>query len=160
MYMELGLLDDADRLSREAIRLAPRSADAWHLRGLVALARGQAEAALADFHRGLAVTPDDRDLLRDTAETYRRMNQPQRTLATLAILGETYGPQQTPADLLVLEAQAQESLGRISDAVESYRQAIAAGDASAETARRLAALETHGAGGAAVATTPDVGVRR
>lgn len=160
MYMELGLLDDADRLSRDAIRLAPRSADAWHLRGQVCLARGQAEAALADFHRGLAITPDDRDLLRDTAETYRRLNQPQRTLATLAVLGETYGPQQTPADVLVMEARAQESLGRITDAAASYRQAIAAGDDSAETAGRLAALESDAAGRAVVATDPDEKVRR
>ncbi len=160
MYMELGLLDDADRLSRDAVRLAPRSADAWHLRGQVCLARGQAESALADFHRGLAITPDDRDLLRDTAETYRRLNQPQRTLATLAVLGETYGPQQTPADVLVMEARAQESLGRITDAVASYREAIAAGDDSAETAGRLAALESDADDRAVVATDPDETVRR
>ncbi len=43
MYMELGLLDDADRLSREAVRAAPRSDKAWRLHGQVALARGRSE---------------------------------------------------------------------------------------------------------------------
>ena len=62
------------------------------------------------------------------------------TLATLAILGETYPPNQTPAHLLALEGMAQESLGRSHDACESYRQAIARGDASPEIAQRLAAL--------------------
>jgi cytochrome c-type biogenesis protein CcmH/NrfG len=38
---------------------APGSAAAWHLPGQVALARGRAEEALADFHRGLAIDPDD-----------------------------------------------------------------------------------------------------
>jgi tetratricopeptide (TPR) repeat protein len=140
MYMELGLLQDADRLSLEAIRMAPRSADAWHLRGQVAMARGQAEQALGDFHRGLALAPEDRRLLLDTAEAYRRLDRPQRALATLAILGEQYGPSQTPADVLVLEGMAQESLGRTADAIESYRRAVAKGDAPAEAATRLAAL--------------------
>ncbi len=155
MYMDLGLLDDADRLSLAAVRLAPRSAEAWHLRGQVSLARGQAESALADFHHGLAFEPDDRGLLRDTAEAYRRLNQPQRTLATLAVLGETYGPNQTPADVLVMEAFAHESLGRPADAIEGYRQAIAAGDDSAETAGRLAALEGKAAGRTAIAARPE-----
>ena len=140
MYMELGLLDDADRLAAAAVSGGPRSAAAWHLRGQVAMARGRDEEALADLHRGLALAPDDRDLLLDTAEVYRRLDRPQRALATLAILGETYPPNQTPAHLLALEGMAQESLGRSHDACESYRQAIARGDASPEIAQRLAAL--------------------
>ncbi len=158
MYMELGLFDDADRLSREAVRLAPRSAAAWHLRGQVAMARGQAEEALGDYHRALALAPDDRDMLLDTAEAYRRLNRPQRALATLAILGEDYGPNQTPAQVLLLEGMAQESLGRTADALDSYRQAAAKGDAPA--AARLASLEQSLAVGAAVAETPAAAVRQ
>lgn len=145
MYLELGLLEDADRLARDAVRLAPRSAEAWHLRGQVALARGQAEQALADLHRGLAIAPEDRHLLLDTADAYRRLDRPQRALATLAILGEQYGPSQTPADVLALEGMAQEALGRTADAVESYRRAVAKGDAPPAAAARLAALEAPAA---------------
>lgn len=141
MHMELGLLEDADRLAREAVRMAPRSAEAWHLRGQVALARGQAEPALADFHRALALAPDDRQVLRDAADAYRRLGRPQRALATLAILSEQYGPHQTPADVLVLEGMAQEALGRRADAIESYRQAVARGDAPPEAQARLLALD-------------------
>jgi tetratricopeptide (TPR) repeat protein len=141
MYLELGLFDEADRLAREAVRLAPRSAGAWHLRGRVALARGQAEPALADFHRALALAPENRDVLLDTAEAYRRLDRPQRALATLAVLGETYGPAETPSEILVLEGLAQEALGRPADAAESYRRAVARGGGSAEAAKRLAALE-------------------
>lgn len=150
MYLEMGLFEDADRLAREAVRVAPRSADAWHLRGQVSLARGQAEPALADFHRALALEPADRGVLIDTADAYRRLDRPQRALATLAVLGETYGPGQTPADVLVLEGLAQEALGRPAEAVDSYRAAVARGGSATEAARRLAALE-GGAGGATAA---------
>ena len=144
MYMELGLLEDADRLARDAVRMAPRSADAWRLQGQVAMARGQAEQALADFHRALALAPEDRETLRDTADAYRRLGRPQRALATLAILGEQYGPSQTPADVLLLEGMAQEALGRTTDALDSYRRAVAKGNAPPEAAARLAALEQGG----------------
>jgi tetratricopeptide (TPR) repeat protein len=141
MYMELGLLDDADRLSREAVRVAPRSDKAWKLHGEVALARGRPEEALADFHRALAIAPDDRDLILDTAEVYRRLGRPQRALATLAILGETYGPNQTPPQVLALEGMAQEALDRPTDAIESYRRAMARGLQSQDVATRLEKLE-------------------
>jgi tetratricopeptide (TPR) repeat protein len=140
MSMELGLLDDADRLSNTAVVEAPRSAEAWHLHGQVALARGRPEDALGDFHRALAQNPEDRAVLLDTAEVYRRLNRPQRALATLAILGETYGPNQIPADVLVLEGLAQEALGRPADALASYRRARERGDASPQTAERIASL--------------------
>ena len=141
MYMELGLLDDADRLSREAVRVAPRSEKAWRLHGQVALARGRPEEALADYHRALAIAPDDRELILDTAEIYRRLGRPQRALATLAILGESYPPNQTPPQVLALEGMAQEALDRPTDAIESYRQAVARGLESQDVATRLAKLE-------------------
>ena len=147
MYMELGLLDDADRLSREAVRVAPRSEKAWRLHGQVALARGRAEEALADFHRALSIAPDDRDLILDTAEVYRRLGRPQRALATLAILGETYAPNQTPSQVLALEGMAHEALDRPTDAIESYRQAVARGLQSQEISTRLAKLEQTSAEG-------------
>jgi len=153
MTMELGLLDDADRLASAALRAAPQSADAWHLQGQVALARGRDEAALADFHHGLAIAPDDRGLLLDTAEVYRRLGRPRRALSTLAALGESYGPQQTPGLVLALEGMALEALGRTDDARDSYQAAIARGGAPADTAERLANLDRAGAGPVAAATS-------
>jgi tetratricopeptide (TPR) repeat protein len=159
MTLELGLLDDADRLAGAALRAGPQSAEAWHLRGQVALARGQDEAALADFHRGLSLVPDDQSLLLDTAEVYRRLGRPQRALATLAALAESYGPQQAPGLVLALEGMAQEALGRVDDATESYRAALARGGAPAETAARLARLEAGpgaaGGEGARIAAAPE-----
>ena len=111
------------------------------LNALRVLARGQPDPALADFHRSLALEPDHRGVLLDTAEAYRRLDRPQRALATLAVLGETYGPNETPASVLVLEGLAQEALGRPADAAESYRRALIGDDPPPEAAARLAALE-------------------
>jgi tetratricopeptide (TPR) repeat protein len=144
MYLDLGLLGEADRLAAQAARLHPQSAEAWHLRGRVALARGQPEPALADFHRAIAIAPGSRSILLDTAEAYRQLDRPQRALATLAMLGETYGPDDMPASVLVLEGLAQEALGRSADAAESYRRALAIGDAPAEASARLAAIVEQG----------------
>jgi tetratricopeptide (TPR) repeat protein len=163
MYMELGLLDDADRLAREAVRSAPRSDRAWRLHAQVALARGRPEEALADLHRALAIAPDDRELILETAEVYRRLGRPQRALATLAILGESYPPNQTPPQVLALEGMAQEALDRPTDALESYRQAVARGLTSPDIATRLADLETRAAQSrstTAVAAEPAAAVRQ
>lgn len=141
MYLDLGLLTEAERLAAEAVRLAPRSPAAWQVHGQLAMARGQFEPALADFHRGLAIAAGDRGLLEDTAEAYLRLERPRRALATLAILGETYGPGQTPARTLVLEGLAHESLGRLAEARSCYGEAAARADAPPEAAARLAALE-------------------
>ena len=156
MYLEMGLFDDAERLAQEAVRAAPGSADAWHLRGQVSLARGQPDPALADFHRALAIDSSDRGVLLDTAEAYRRLNKPQRALSTLAILGETYGPNQTPSSVMVMEALAQEALGRPADAIDSYKAAIARGTAPADAATRLAVLERE----TQTATAPAAPTRR
>ena len=141
MYLQMGLLSDAEKLATEAVRLAPRSADAWHLHGQLAMARGQFASAVQDFHRGLALTPDHSGLLEDAAEAYLRLDRPRRALATLAILGETRGSAQLPTRVLVMEAAAQEALGRTDDAIDGYRRVVARDDAPPAAAARLAALE-------------------
>ena len=115
----------------------------------MSLTRGQAAPALADFHRALAIDPSDRSVLIDTAEAYRRLDRPQRALATLAVLSETYGPSQTPANVLTLEGRAQEALGRPADAIDSYRAAMVRGGDPSDAAERLAALEGTSTGSTA-----------
>ena len=131
----------APRTAADAIHGAPNSAAAWRLHAQVALARGRAEEALADFHRALAIDPDDREVLLETADVYRRLGRPQRALATLAVLGESYGPTQTPPEVFRLEGLALEDLDRPVDALECYRQAAARGGPQTEMAARITLLE-------------------
>ena len=67
--------------------------------------------------------------------------------ATLAALGESYGPQQTPGLVLALEGMALQALGRTDDARDSYQAALARGGAPADTAERLANLDVRPAAG-------------
>ena len=108
---------------------------------------------LGDFHRALALEPTNREIIFDTAEAYRLASRPTRALATLAILEETYGPGQIPADVHALEGLAQEALGRPAEALASYQLARERGDLSDATATRIAVL-TSTLGGT-VATAPD-----
>jgi tetratricopeptide (TPR) repeat protein len=141
MYLELGLLADTERLADRSVQLAPRSAEAWHLRGRLAMARGQFADALGEFHRGLACAPPHDGLLADTAEAYLRLDRPRRALATLAVLAEGYGPGPLPTNVVMMEATAHEALGRVDEAVAGYREVLARGDGPATAAVRLAALE-------------------
>jgi tetratricopeptide (TPR) repeat protein len=145
MYLELGLLADTERLAADAVRLAPRSAEAWHLRGRLAMARGEFNAAVDDFHRGLATAPGHTGLLTDTAEAYLRLDKPRRALATLAILAENAGPGHMPTPAIMMEAAALEALGRRDEAMAGYREAVARGDAPATAAERLAVLQESAA---------------
>ncbi|MFM8537381.1 MAG: tetratricopeptide repeat protein [Planctomycetaceae bacterium] len=156
MYLELGLLSEAEQLAAHAVRLAPRSAAAGRVKGKIAMARGQFEPALADFHRGLALEPGDSGLLEEMAEAYLRLERPRRALATLAILEETYGPGKAPVRAIFLEGLAHEALGRPADARACYAAALAREDAPPEVATRLAALDAP----ATVATRPDPAASR
>ena len=160
MYLELGLLDDADRLADTAVSTAPKSARCWHLHAQTNLARGRMDDALGDFHRALAIEPDNRVILLDTAEAYRCANRPTRALATLAILEETYGPGQIPGSVHALEGMAQEALGRPADALASYRLARERGDVSESTTARIAALSAPPLGPLADATGTDAALQR
>jgi tetratricopeptide (TPR) repeat protein len=155
MYLELGLLDDADKLAQSAVSTAPKSARCWYLHAQTNLARGRIDDALGDFHRALAIEPDNREVLLDTAEAYRRADRPTRALATLAILEETYGPGQIPGSVHALEGMAQEALGRPADALASYRLAQERGDLSETTGARIAALTASAAG--PLASAPENG---
>jgi tetratricopeptide (TPR) repeat protein len=108
---------------------------------------------LADFHKSLSLSPDDRDVLKDTAEVYQHQKRPQRTLSTLAHLSETYGSGNVPSSILTMEGRAHEALGRRQEALLCYRRAIATGEDSKEAVEHLAALE-GGKPIAKVATAP------
>ncbi len=66
-------------------RLNAQQLPHWALRGRLDESSGEYEQALADFDRSLEFDHDDRQLLLETAELYRRLNRPQRALATLPV---------------------------------------------------------------------------
>jgi tetratricopeptide (TPR) repeat protein len=141
MQLALGQLDESRTLADRALDLNPQSSEAWALRARVEAANGQAEQALADFHRALEFAPKDRELLFETAETYRQLNRPQRALSTLITLRETYAPGEEPQQVYYLEGLALKALERPADAGTAFALALDRGPPSAELYYRLAEVQ-------------------
>jgi len=138
MRLELGQMEASARETEIALDLDPRLAAAWATRAGVMLAAGQPQQALADYHRALAYAPEDRDILLRIAEVYRQLRQPQRALATLQSLLETYTPGEEPQQVLYLTGLAYAALDRPDDAAEQFALALQRGPATPDQLWQLA----------------------
>lgn len=123
MYLTLGRLEEADRHSLWALESKRDSADAWALRGDCLNARGEADEALAAYHRALALQPDYPAVQLEAAEIYRRQGRYDRLLATLDRLQEGIGMEQTPPRVDVLQGIAMRKVGRFEEAKRSFLRA-------------------------------------
>jgi len=121
-YQEQGRSVEAAELASQAIDLCPNCASAWALRARAQASLGQLKEALPDFQQALRFQPTDKKLLLELAELHRRMNRPERALATLGSLRETYPPNEEPPQLLALEADALAALQRWPQAVRARTQ--------------------------------------
>ena len=137
MQLALGKLEEARREANQVLDLNPNDGGAWALRGRVEMQTGQTDWALADLNRALEFRRDDRELLYDTAEVYRRLNRPQRALSTLIALRDTYGPGEEPQQVLYLEGLALGGLGRHADAADAFALALERGPPNPELLCRL-----------------------
>ncbi len=138
VQLSLGRLDDARQMANTVLDMTPSEPRAWALRARVEKTAGDYEHALADFHHALQYHRDDRQVLLETAELYRLLNRPQRALATLSSLRETYGPFEEPQEVLYLQGLALEALNRTDDAADVFVLAIDRGPPNAELLYRLA----------------------
>lgn len=138
MRLAMGEKEEAWRNVQRAIDLDPKLASAWAVRARIALGNGQTEQALADYHRAVGLAPEDRQIKLAIAELHRQLNQPQRALAVLHSLADSYSPGEEPAEVLRLQGEAYLALGRHDDAVESFAAACRHGDTTVETLYRLA----------------------
>lgn len=145
MHLAAGDLVRARRSAEQAIDLNPKLADAWAIRGRIMRADGQLRQSLADYLRALGYAPSDQQLLLETAGLYQQLNQPQRALATLYSLADTYSPGEEPPELLrsiglvcmALQrreegakvfyrlAESEQTAGRPAEAEMAARQALA-----------------------------------
>jgi tetratricopeptide (TPR) repeat protein len=123
MYLYRGELPRADQQADLAIAANPQLAGAWSLRGQVLQAQGQRHEALASFHRALSYREPCPEAQLAMAEIYGQEHRPQRALATLQALTESYPPGQAPVEVLTREAFALRDLGRDADAARTLAQA-------------------------------------
>jgi len=141
MHLVVGQLEPARQSAQQALDLNPKLPAAWAIRGRVMLAGGQPQEALADFHRALGYAPEDRQILLEVAELYRQLSWPQRALATLHSLADTYSPGEEPQQVLYLMGLAYTALGRYDDAVERLAAAAVRGAPTPEILSGLAEAE-------------------
>lgn len=122
-YLELGRLTEAQGHIEEVLRLAPKNSTGWLLQGRLVLSRGDADAALIAFHRALGLRPADREILQWIATAYGQKGHWEQVLAVRQRIIETYTPGEEPPEALVALAEAYQSVGRYSNAAQSYLEA-------------------------------------
>jgi tetratricopeptide (TPR) repeat protein len=120
LYLGVGQFDAARTAAEQALDLDPKLASAWALRGKALQAAGDSRQALADFQRSLGYEPGNPEVLLEVAEAHRRLNQPERALAALQSLLDTYPPGEEPQQALYLQGLALTALGRYNAAIESF----------------------------------------
>jgi len=132
MQLESGQLEAAWQNAEAALDINPKLASAWAARGRVMRAIGRHRQALADYHRSLGLAPGNQEILLEVAELNQHLGRPQRALATLHALADTYSPGEEPQRVLHLTGLAYMALGRHQEGIEKLAAALIAGDATAE----------------------------
>jgi tetratricopeptide (TPR) repeat protein len=132
MYLARGELARASQQAERAVAANTQLAGAWALRGKVLAAQGSRTEALASFHRALKLQQQYPEVQLALAEIYGEQNRPQRALATLQSLADSFPPEQVPVEVLIHQGLALRQLGRHADAARSLAQAAERGNPSAD----------------------------
>lgn len=140
-YLELGQVNLATQMVDEALRVDPKYAPGWSLRGRIARATGHPREALVDFQRSLGYAPGEENVTLLIAETYRQLNQPEQALVALQNLIDRYPPGEAPQQVLHFEGLAFAALGRHDAAARILSQATQRQRPSADLLCDLAQAE-------------------
>jgi len=116
-----GRLDEAERDYQAILKDDPDCAEAWHLLGVIALQRGDPEAAEALIEKSLALAPEDPRALNNygvAAERQGRMNDAAIRFAKAAARDPDF------ADAHANHGTALNALGRIDEAKTAFTRAL------------------------------------
>lgn len=127
---------------RRVIDVDPKSASAWAMKGRVQRERGELQSALADTQRSLMYDPRRREVLRQSADLYAALQQPNRALCALQALADTYAPGEEPQGLFVSQGFAYAALDRRYEAATSLRTACDRAPPTPDLLLALAEIET------------------
>lgn len=130
MRFERGEFAAAFNGAQQALDQNPHSAEAWSLRARLWQSQGDLSQAAADYHQALRYENSRRDALAGLAEIHRLRGEPQRALANLQALADTYAPGQAPREVVEQEAQALLALNRPADAATRFTAACRCGSPS------------------------------
>jgi len=141
MQLLAGEVHSARQSAEQALDVNPKLPAGWAIHGRVMRALGRTPQALADYHRALGYAPNDRQILREVALLHYESNRPQRALATLQTLADTYSPGEEPQEVLYLSGLAQMALGRYESAAASLSAAVRRAKPTPEIYCRLGEAE-------------------
>ena len=153
MQLAAGQNGKAYQAAQEAIKSDVNQAKAWSTRARALRNAGEVRRALSDCHRALALEPDNQELLLETAEIYRELNQPQRALAQLQTLLETYPLGEEPRQPLHLAGLAYAALERHDEAANCLLAASQRGAPSPDILWHLAQAQLNSGQPARAETT-------
>jgi len=120
MHFEQGELAEAQARCGEALQVGRELPGTWALHGDCLKQQGQSDAALAAYHRALALQPDFPEVQIQAAELYRQQGRYDRLLATLDRLRDSTGDAACPARVHMLRGIAMRQLGRPDEAAECF----------------------------------------
>ncbi len=141
-YLQLGQLDDAMRLCRQALRLDADHCPAHHLLGRVASYRGDLDVGEDALRRALECDPTLDDAWHDLNFLLRAQGRFEEQLEMLERMGEHTGDE---GWLLRHRGETLRTLGRTDEAMEALRSAV---EVNPEDEESLAiVLETYANGG-------------
>ena len=137
MYLAARQWLPAKRQSELALKLDHRFAPGWVLQAKTNLAKGNLEAALADFQRAAGLNPGSPEIQLAIAEIYQRKQQPLRALAAVEQILSQYSPDQQPERVLLAKSVALMELRQLGPAIEVLQTASQRADASSDVFLRL-----------------------
>ena len=108
----------ARRQAQVAIEANHRYAPAWALRGKTEKAKGNYEAALADFQKALGYSPELTSVQLQIVDTYQKMGKPMRALSAVEQVLSRHSADQQPEQALVAKSIALINLEQLSPAIE------------------------------------------
>lgn len=141
MYLQNGRLADAEKQCEIALASERNSAEIWTLRGDCLRQRHDSEAALAAYHRALALQPDFVDAKLQVAELYLNNNQYDRLLATLDQIDLAGDQSISPTRVHMLRGIAMRNLDRPELAAKHFAKAAESDPGRAEPHLQIAAIE-------------------
>ena len=116
-----GRLDEAEQDYRAILKADPRSAEAWHLLGVIALQRGEPEAAEPLIEQALELSPEEARFHNNYGVAAERLG---KTSDALARFSKAAALDPGFADAHCNHGNALMALGRTDDAKQAYERAL------------------------------------
>lgn len=124
MLVEVNDLEGAKQYAQAAIHCDHQNAQAFALLGDVYRAGHAWEEALEQYHRALLIQPDYAEVQLATAEIYRQLGRPQRSLATLDRMADLHPVEHSTSEAMIIRGLALADLGQKEEAIAVLNRSV------------------------------------